>query len=132
MSVRSRAALENTDSCDTLYVFEQELIEEVERVERVNAGLASSKATLEGELARFKEHMREAGKRVGDKTRTKGGNERETEIDLDTAQTTRNKQRAFSWCSSLLQTCPPQAIVILQYFFSSKNAPACLQLFLFV
>ena len=40
---------------------DQELIAEIERVERINAGLASDKATLEGELSRFKEYTRETG-----------------------------------------------------------------------
>lgn len=34
---------------------------EIEAVERINAGLVSSKAILEGELSRFKQYMRETG-----------------------------------------------------------------------
>lgn len=47
----------------------QDLIKEIEAVDRMNAGLVSSKAILEGELSRFKEYMRETGE---GETRTYG------------------------------------------------------------
>eukprot|EP00752_Nemacystus_decipiens_P002720 g2539.t1 len=46
-----------------------ELITEIERVERINAGLTSDKATLEGELSRFKEYTRETVGRYQDTIR---------------------------------------------------------------
>lgn len=58
-------------------VVDQELVAEVERVERINAELTSNKATLEGELARFKDYTRETG--TGE--RDGGSKERRWEID---------------------------------------------------
>ncbi|CBJ32464.1 conserved unknown protein [Ectocarpus siliculosus] len=59
----------------------QELVKELERIERTNAGLVSSKATLESELLRFKEYMRDTVSRYQETIRqlqqelkkTKGG-----------------------------------------------------------
>ena len=50
-------------------VVDQELVSELERVERINAGLVSNKATLEGELTRFKEYTRETGKKERERER---------------------------------------------------------------
>eukprot|EP00903_Cladosiphon_okamuranus_P012440 g11653.t1 len=46
-----------------------ELMAEIERVERINAELTSNKATLEGELTRFKEYTRETVARYQDTIR---------------------------------------------------------------
>ncbi|CAN0004803.1 unnamed protein product, partial [Ectocarpus sp. 6 AP-2014] len=59
----------------------QELVKELERIERTNAALVSSKATLESELLRFKEYMRDTVSRYQETIRqlqqelkkTKGG-----------------------------------------------------------
>ncbi|CAN0331814.1 unnamed protein product [Ectocarpus sp. 12 AP-2014] len=59
----------------------QELVKELERIERTNAALVSTKATLESELLRFKEYMRETVSRYQETIRqlqqelkkTKGG-----------------------------------------------------------
>lgn len=41
----------------------QELVNELERIERTNAALVSTKATLESELLRFQEYMRDTGEK---------------------------------------------------------------------
>lgn len=50
-------------SVETVFVHRitQELVKELERIERTNAALVSTKATLESELLRFKEYMRDTG-----------------------------------------------------------------------
>lgn len=51
----------------------QELVKELERIERTNAALVSTKATLDSELLRFKEYMRETGEyRSKEKTHREG------------------------------------------------------------